>query len=219
MRGSVGIKVWDLPTRLFHWLLVLLFAFSWWSAENRHMDWHYLSGLTLLGLLTFRLLWGLFGSSTARLGALFASPRAVWTYLRGRSTVEAGHNPLGGYSVLAMLGLLATQIGSGLFATDVDGLESGPFSFLVTFDQGRLAAAIHSTSFNLLIAMIALHILAILFHLLFRRRNLVGPMLTGCDRSLAPGTAAVKTASTVRFLTAAVIASLLAWAVSRGLWL
>ncbi len=216
MSAAPGIRVWDLPTRLFHWLLVLLFAFSWWSAENQHMDWHYLSGLTLLGLLAFRLIWGFAGASTARFGALFASPRALIAYLKGHHEPRAGHNPLGGYSVLAMLLLLATQVGTGLFATDTDGLESGPLSFLVTFDQGRLAAGIHAASFNLLLALIGLHVLAIAFYLLFRRRNLVGPMVTGRDRALAPGTTAVKPAPIAMFLAAATIAGLFAWFAGKG---
>ena len=216
MSAAAGIRVWDLPTRLFHWLLVLLFAFSWWSAENRHMDWHYLSGITLLGLLAFRLLWGLFGSSTARLAALFASPRAVGRYLGGQGTPRAGHNPLGGYSVLAMLAFLSLQVGTGLFATDVDGLDSGPLSFLVSFDQGRLAATIHAFSFDALLVLIGLHLAAIAFYALFRRRNLLGPMLTGRDRGAGAEILPMKPARSGAFVIAAGLAALLAWQASKG---
>lgn len=216
MNAAAGVRVWDLPTRLFHWLLVLLFAFSWWSAENRQMDWHYLSGLTLLGLLAFRLIWGFVGASTARLPALFASPRAAVAYVRGRGSPRPGHNPLGGYSVIVMLLLLAVQIGTGLFATDVDGLESGPLSFLVTFDQGRLAAEVHAFSFNLLLAFVALHVVAIAFYLVVRRRNLVGPMVSGRDPSIDNSQPHMKPGHSVAFVIAAALATLLAWSVSKG---
>lgn len=209
-------RVWDLPTRLFHWLLVLLFAFSWWSAENREMQWHYLSGLTLLGLLAFRIVWGVVGASTARFTSLFASPARVARYVRGSDAPAPGHNPIGGYSVIAMLVALCIQVGTGLFATDVDGLESGPLSFLVTFEQGRAAAQIHELSFNILVALIALHVLAVAFYLVVRKRNLIGPMLTGRDPALAGKTAEMKPASRLTFVIAAALATLLAWSASKG---
>lgn len=216
MSARPGVRVWDLPTRLFHWLLAALFAFSWWSAENREMQWHYLSGITLLGLLGFRLIWGFVGASTARFAGLLRSPRHIAEYLRGRHAKEPGHNPLGGYSVIALLLLLGAQVGSGLFATDVDGLESGPLSFLVSFDQGRMAAEIHAVSFNVLLALIALHLIAIVFYLVFRRRNLVGPMVTGRDRALDRETTPMQPASPTAFVIAAALATLLAWSASKG---
>jgi len=216
VRPASGARVWDLPTRLFHWLLVLLFAFSWWSAENREMQWHYLSGLTLLGLLGFRIVWGFIGASTARLAALFASPARILGYVRGRDISRPGHNPIGGYSVIAMLLALCVQVGTGLFATDVDGLESGPLSFLVTFEQGRGAAQIHEVSFNILLALIALHILAVAFYLVVRKRNLVMPMLTGRDPKLGAESGEMKRASPAAFVIAAALATLLAWSASKG---
>ena len=96
------MKVWDLPTRLFHWLIVLLVGFSWWSAETGNMDWHYRSGLTALVLLVFRLLWGFIGGSTARFSQFLRSPGAVITYLREPAgPLRGGHNPLpaGGVAV------------------------------------------------------------------------------------------------------------------------
>src|SRR5688572_21899245 len=100
-----AIPVWDVPTRLFHWLLVLLIAFSWWSADSRRMDWHRYSGYAVLGLLAFRILWGFAGSSTARFAGFVRSPAATLRYLRGEKA-GVGHNPLAAWSVLAMLGLL-----------------------------------------------------------------------------------------------------------------
>ena len=107
--------VWDLPTRIFHWLLVVLLGFSWWSAENHHMDWHRISGIIVFGLIVFRILWGLFGTSTARFSQFLKGPRTVWSYVRpsgSARTVAIGHNPLGGWSVIAMLLLLCVQVGS-----------------------------------------------------------------------------------------------------------
>ena len=217
---AVGIRVWDLPTRLFHWLLVALVAFSWWSAENREMEWHLRSGMVLLGLIAFRLIWGMIGGSTARFGGFVHAPRRVLAYLRGDNGHDAaGHNPLGGYSVLVMLVLLVAQVTTGLFATDVDGLESGPLSFLISFDLGRASAEVHEASFNLLLGVIAVHVLAILFYLVVRRRNLIRPMVTGRDTALAPATPALRPAGLPRFVIAAGLSLALAWAVSKGFWM
>jgi cytochrome b len=176
--------IWDLPTRLVHWLLVALVFFSWGSAEYNQMDLHRYSGYALLGVVVFRVYWGFFGSNTARFTQFVKGPRAIADYLRGndgRPTTHKsiGHNPLGALSVLALLALLLTQIGLGLFAVDVDGLESGPLSYLVSFDVGRACAEVHEVVFNLLLAMIVLHVVAIFFYLFFKRDNLLGPMITG----------------------------------------
>lgn len=217
MAAKPGIRVWDLPTRAFHWLLVVLVAFSWWSAENREMEWHLLSGLAMLALLVFRLLWGLFGGSTARFAAFARSPSAVLAYLRGDGgPTRPGHNPLGGYSVIAMLALLTLQVVTGLFATDVDGLESGPLSFLVSFGQGRAAAEVHEIAFNALMALIALHVVTVLFYLVVRKRNLVRPMVTGRDAALRGADGALRQAPLWRFAAAVVIAGGFAWWTSTG---
>ena len=170
------MKVWDLPIRLFHWLLAALIVFSWWAHED-HLDWHRLSGFAIAGLLVFRLWWGLAGSSTARFSSFLKSPAGVLAYLRGAAT-GPGHNPLGGWSVVAMLATLTLQVGLGLFAVDQDGFESGPLSRFVDFETGRLAAAGHELVFNLLVGLIVLHLLAIGWYGV-RRKNLVGPMITG----------------------------------------
>ncbi|NBU29800.1 MAG: Ni/Fe-hydrogenase 1 b-type cytochrome subunit [Caulobacteraceae bacterium] len=170
------MKVWDLPIRLFHWLLAALIVFSWWAHED-HLDWHRLSGFAIAGLLVFRLWWGLAGSSTARFSGFLKSPAGVLAYLRG-AAAGLGHNPLGGWSVVAMLATLTLQVGLGLFAIDQDGFESGPLSRFVDFETGRLAAAGHGLVFNLLVGLIVLHLLAIGWYGV-RRKNLVGPMITG----------------------------------------
>ncbi|WP_380879366.1 hydrogenase [Sphingomonas sp. DBB INV C78] len=180
---SRRVLVWDLPVRLFHWSLVLLIGAAWWTAEQRELEWHRLAGYAILTLILFRLAWGIWGSTTARFSHFVASPVAVRNYLSGlplrRPWHRSGHNPLGGWSVLAMLGLLAAQVLLGLFAVDVDGMESGPLSYLVDFDAGRLAAETHALTFNLLLGLIGLHLGAILFHRLYGGKNLVAPMIHG----------------------------------------
>ncbi|HEX7752047.1 MAG TPA: cytochrome b/b6 domain-containing protein [Novosphingobium sp.] len=211
------VRVWDLPTRLFHWLLVALFAVSWWSAENREMEWHYRSGTLLLMLLAFRLVWGVIGGSTARFSHFLPTPRRLLTHFQAdpEGTVRAGHNPLGALSVVAILLLLAVQIGTGLFAGDVDGLESGPLNYLVTFEQGRAAAEIHELAFNGLLALAGLHILAILYYQVIRRRNLIGPMVTGKDTAVA-GDSALVPAAWWKLVLALAIALALGWWINAG---
>jgi cytochrome b len=174
--------VWDVPTRLWHWSLVALVPFSWWTAETGRLEWHRWSGYVLLGLVLFRLYWGVFGSSTARFANFLRGPRGILGYLKGSWTVAAGHNPLGGWSVAALLALLLLQIVLGLFAVDVDGIESGPLSLYVSFETGRAMAEWHEIIFNVLMGLVVLHVLAVLYYLVIRRQNLVGAMFTGRRR-------------------------------------
>jgi cytochrome b len=177
----VKVPIWDLPVRLVHWTLAGLIAFSWWSAEYHYDDLHIWSGLAVLTLLIFRLLWGFVGSSTARFANFVRGPRAVFAYLRG-GWRGIGHNPLGAMSVLALLGLVAAQTGLGLVASDEDGLMEGPLAGLVSFDASGLARELHEDLFNVLLAFIALHVAAILYYRL-RGRALMKPMITGMGES------------------------------------
>jgi cytochrome b len=208
------VRVWDVPTRVVHWSMVLLFAFSWWSAENGELEWHRWSGYSLTALVLFRLYWGFFGGSTARFSQFLRGPRAVVNYLRGNPVEVAGHNPAGAWSVVLMLALLATQIVLGLFAVDVDGLESGPMSSLVSFETGRAAAGWHETIFNVLLAIIAVHILAALYYLAVRKQNLIGAMFTG-KRNLDGTHAPLVPASLVRLIVGILLAAALTWFISR----
>ncbi len=179
-------KVWDAPTRLVHWLFVLLVAFSWWTAEERHMQWHFWSGLTIAGLLVFRIYWGFAGPETARFARFVKGPGDILGYagklFRTGYRASFGHNPLGALSVIAILAALAAQVGLGLFATDTDGLESGPLSRYVSYEFSRGAGELHEDAFNILIWLIALHVAAIAFYLVVKRINLIGPMVTGSRR-------------------------------------
>jgi cytochrome b len=176
---------------------------SWWSAEQRLMDWHRYSGYTVLGLLIFRIYWGIAGSSTARFAHFVGSPRAVLEHLRLRREERArivGHSALGSWSVVAMLLAMATQVTLGLFATDIDGLESGPLSHLVSFDAGRDLAKAHEVSFNVLLTLIAMHVVAIL----------VAAMLSGRTR-LAGEPPGMWPAPGWRLWTGVALATLVVW--------
>src|SRR5688572_9427395 len=170
----IRVRVWDVPTRVVHWLLVVLVAFSWWTAETGRMAWHQYSGFTLLALVVFRLFWGFFGSDTARFRQFVRGPRVVADYFAGRWRAVPGHNPLGALSAIALLALLAAQIVLGLFAVDVDGIESGPLSTYVSFEVGRLAAKWHHRMFDALTWLIGLHVAAVLFYVLVKKQNLIG---------------------------------------------
>jgi cytochrome b len=203
--------LWDLPTRLFHWSLVLLVAGLWWTGTARMFQWHALIGYTLATGLLFRLVWGVIGSSTARFSNFVRGPAAVMTYLRGNELdLPVGHSPLGGLSVVSLLALLVCQVIAGLFAVDIDGMQAGPFSYLISFELARSAAALHHLLFNILIGFIALHVAAIAFYHVFRGQNLVGPMITGKARTIGRATEAI-TPHWVALLVVIVIA-LLVWA-------
>jgi len=180
--------VWDLPTRLFHWTLVALIAFSWWSAEEEHVDWHIWSGLAVMTLLVFRLLWGLFGSSTARFAGFVRGPAAIVDYLSDmRGWKPVGHTPIGALSVLAMLLVLFVQVVTGLFQTEEDGLVEGPLAYLLSFETAEAAHDVHEATFNVLLVLIGLHVAAILFYRFVLGKKLLGPMITG-SMSLDPET-------------------------------
>lgn len=205
------VQIWDWPTRIFHWAIVLLIPVLWWTAEEDMMDRHMLAGKVMLGLLLFRILWGFLGSSAARFSSFVRGPRAVMSYLNGRAVHVLGHNPLGGWSVVAMLSLLSAQVGLGLFASDEDGLESGPLAHWIDYETAEEVAEIHATLFNAILVLIGFHIAAILFYAAVRRSDLVTPMLVG-TRAAPRATPQMSPAPLWRFLLAAAIAaSLTVW--------
>lgn len=215
-------RVWDLPIRLFHWALVVLLGFSWWSGKTHLMDWHRRSGYAVLGLLVFRIYWGFAGSQTARFATFLRGPGAVLAYARtlfdrdpGHVPLRPGHNPMGGWSVAALLLALVAMVGAGLFSVDVDGLESGPLADLVSFGTGRQAAHLHGFVFNLLLGLVGLHLAAIAFYRLRLKQDLVWPMVTG----RAPGHASGDDRAPVagwRLLAGVALAGAVAWGASRG---
>lgn len=176
------VRVWDLPTRLVHWALAVLVVVAWLTGGEQ-MNIHRYAGYGILGLLIFRLYWGVVGGSTARFSQFVKGPGAVLAYVRGWRGAPAsfGHNPLGALSVLLLVVLLISQVGLGLFAIDINGMESGPFARFVDFETGRQASDLHELNFRLLQAAVALHLVAIAAYAVFKRRNLVTPMVTGQD--------------------------------------
>ena len=213
-------RTWDLPVRLFHWLLVALLGFSWWSGKQHEMDWHRLSGYCILALLVFRFYWGFAGGRTARFAQFLRGPRTVATYVRslakGPYCGALGHNPIGGWSVVLMLATLLVMVVAGLFAVDVDGLESGPLSDYVTFELGRVAAEVHGLVFNVLLGLVVLHMLGVLFYLVRFRNNLISPMITGRRRAHDGEAVQHLGASAWKAVLGIILAVLSAVAVARG---
>ena len=177
------IAVWDWPVRLFHWALVALLGGAWASAEAgvEYMQWHMRCGYAVLTLLVFRLLWGLWGSRSARFAGFVRGPRAVLSYARAwfsrRPQHYLGHNPLGGWMVMILLALVAMQAGTGLFAND-DIFNEGPLARLVAGDTSGFLTFVHKTNFNLLLLAAGLHVAAVLLYL-WRGENLLKAMFTG----------------------------------------
>jgi cytochrome b len=209
------VRVWDVPTRLIHWLIVLLVGTLWWTAETGRMDWHRYCGYTLLGLVSFRIYWGFAGASTARFSQFLRGPRAVWGYLRGRWETLPGHNPIGALSAVLLLALLLAQIVFGLFAVDTDGIESGPLSTHVSFETGRVFARLHHQLFSVLQILIALHIVAVLFYVFVKKQNLISAMFHG-KREYAQDLPPVVGASKRRLILGAIIIAALTWYITRG---
>jgi cytochrome b len=184
--SAAPVKLWDLPIRIVHWSFVVLLPCLWWTARKGDLDTHLKLGMVMLILVVFRILWGLLGSSTARFSRFVRGPVTVARYLRGLFGQEGepivGHNPLGALSVVALLLLLAAQVGFGLVAQDTDGLYSGPLNYLVGYDTAEAARDWHELGFNVILAVVVVHVLAIVFYLTAKRDNLVGPMITGRKR-------------------------------------
>jgi cytochrome b len=188
-----SMRIWDLPTRLFHWTLVVLIAMQYATGEYHLLDmrWHFWLGYATFALIAFRILWGFFGSQTSRFATFVRGPRAVLAYVKSQFSTNpqssVGHNPLGGWSVLIMLTCVIVQIVTGLFASD-DIDTDGPLVDLVSRRTVKLMTRLHDWNQNLLLALIALHVLAALLYLLLRRENLIVPLISG-RKSVSEGVA------------------------------
>lgn len=173
------ILVWDLPTRIFHWALVVCVLGSFVSVKigGNAMVWHGHFGLVVVGLLVFRLVWGFVGSTYARFSQFVCGPRALRAYLQGMWQGE-GHNPLGALSVLAMLGTLLLLVATGLFANDDIAFEGHLYAFVGKDFSDRMAG-IHRLIEPLTILLVLAHIGAIVYYVRFKKETLVMPMITG----------------------------------------
>ena len=215
------VRIWDLPTRLFHWVLVvcILGLLTTGSLGGNAMVWHFRFGYSVLSLLLFRLVWGFIGGHWSRFTTFLYSPGSVVSYFRGRRLPEhsVGHSPAGAGSVFAMLFLLVVQVGSGLFSDD-DIAFAGPLSQFASSTTIHLATWYHGNIGRwILIAMITLHVAAILFYLRKKKNNVLKPMLHG-DKELAiavqPSRDDGKSRATAAVVFALCVAGV-AWAVER----
>jgi len=207
------IRVWDLPTRLFHWIMLLLVVFSVVTAEIDELDWHMRSGYCILTLVLFRIMWGFAGPYHARFANFVRTPAAVLAYLRdlrnGSAAAQGGHNPLGALSVVALLIALLLQASTGLFANDDSTSTEGPLAKLVSNHTSNLLTAVHEINQWVLYTLVALHVAAIAYFYFAKRENLVTPMLTG-DK---PGTGLVSATDDAGIRIRAVILLVIAGAV------
>jgi cytochrome b len=200
------IRVWDLPTRIFHWSLVVAVAVAIVSGEigGDWMEVHGKAGLAIVGLVTFRLVWGVAGSTHARFLNFAPTPSRLRAYLRGRWKGH-GHNPLGALSVFALLALLAAQLGTGLVGTDEISF-TGPLAALVEEGTSLRLTGLHKQLTWVLFALLAVHVLAILAYLAFKKNNLVKPMVTGW-KEVRSGESAAKGSWTALVLAIAAAAA------------
>jgi cytochrome b len=218
-------RIWDLPTRLFHWLLVLcvMGLFVTGKVGGNAMDWHFRLGYAALALVLFRVVWGFMGGRWSRFARFFPTPGRVLRYLKGQARPEdlAGHNPLGACSVLALLLLMAAQAGSGLFCYDEIAF-AGPLSGVVSNHAVSLATSYHTGwGQALIIAFVALHVLAIIVYTV-RKHHLVWPMIVGdkaLDADLPPArdTAGTRVLALVLLIIlAAAVYALVTWGNAQG---
>lgn len=212
------IQLWDLPTRLFHWSLALLVcgAIITGKIGGGAMVWHGRIGIALVGLLVFRLIWGFVGSTYARFAQFMPTPASLSAYLRGQWR-GLGHNPFGAISVLGLLALLAALLATGLAGND-DIAFRGPLFDLVSKDASDRLIGWHRLLTNVLLALIALHLAAIVFYAHVKKDNLVQPMITGY-KDVTPGSGEpARGGGLIAVLVALLIAAAAAYAAS-GAWL
>ena len=218
---STTVRIWDLPTRLFHWSLAVCVLGSIVSVKigGDAVGWHFRFGYAILTLVLFRLLWGFAGSSYARFSSFPPSPGAALRYLREGSGERAGHSPLGALSVYAMIAAISLQAATGLFANDAVMWE-GPLKGLVSDATSDLITRLHKINRFVVIGLVLLHLGAIAFQAKARGRNLVAPMLTGDAPTSLPGVAGAQPARDdpamrLRALALLALSALAVWGLLR----
>ena len=180
------IRVWDLPIRLFHWLLVLCIIGSLVSVNlgGNAMEWHAYFGYSVLTLLIFRVTWGFVGSTHARFSSFFPNRKKILNYLQGKAPTVLGHNPLGALSVFAILFALSIQVFTGLFADDEIAFQ-GPLSKYVSSSFASILSEIHESNQVVIYTLITIHIAAIIYYKKFKGEDLITPMIRG-DKEIDP---------------------------------
>jgi cytochrome b len=215
--------VWDLPTRLFHWILVLVILGLYLTANAGYewMEWHFRLGYTALGLVVFRILWGFVGPRHARFTTFLVGPGKVLAYVRGffrRDSVPAtGHNPMGALMVIVLLLMVGIQAVSGLFATD-DIAFAGPYNPAVSSELASKLTSLHHLNFSILQWAILLHVGTVFFYLFYKRQNLIGAMFTGRKpASLVPPAEAITGSQVLKaVIIAAIVAAGVWWLISTA---
>jgi cytochrome b len=210
------MRVWDLPTRLFHWAIAVLIVVSYVSVDHNWMQVHLLSGFTVLTLVLFRLIWGVVGSETSRFARFLRSPFAAFRHLaafgRREPDNEVGHNEAGGWMVLVMLLCLMVQVGTGLFSND-DGATEGPLAKFVGKAWSDRISGWHGLNFDVLLALICFHIIAVIAYAVVKRHDLVRPMFTG-KKKLPAATRAPRLVSPAIALLIVLVAGAAVWALA-----
>ena len=180
------IRVWDLPIRLFHWLLVMCIAGSLISVNigGNAIQWHAYFGYSILTLLIFRIIWGFVASTHARFASFIPHPTAVLNYLQGKSPRFLVHTPIGALSVLALLFALSVQVTTGLFVDDEIAFQ-GPFAQYVSNATVSFLSQIHETNQVVIYPLITIHVAAIIYYRKFKGEDLIKPMING-DKEIDP---------------------------------
>jgi cytochrome b len=183
------VRVWDLPTRIFHWSLVFCIAFAWVSYEyaaelkDNALLWHRWNGYAILVLIVFRLIWGVVGSSTSRFSAFIRWPWFAFIYaidmLKGKKRNFLGHNPLGTWMIIALVLVVITQGILGLFILDHNGFVAGPLQGLISDSWGKYFGKLHRLGFKLILALASIHIIANSLYGLLKKDPLIRAMVTG----------------------------------------
>lgn len=214
------VRIWDLPTRVFHWLLALLLVAQFVTANigGNAMVWHMRCGYGVFTLLLFRLVWGLVGGRWSRFASFLFSPSAVWRYVRGPLAESAGHSPLGALSVFALLTALALQVGTGLFSDD-EIAYAGPLTALVSSERVGQATWFHGEVGKVLVlGLVVLHILAIAYYTRRRGKALARAMVSG-DKLLVEPVAPSRDDAASRAVAAVLLlacGAAVAWGVGMG---
>lgn len=204
--------VWDLPTRITHWGLALAIPAAWITgdAAGEWLEWHERLAMLVMGLLIFRLCWGFIGSYYARFSQFFPTPSRLSSYFAGQWR-QAGHSPLAALSVFALLGAMALQLLTGLFMEDETGFQ-GPWAWQLSGDMAEVVTELHEVFANAILVLVGLHLAAIAYYQLLKRRQLVSAMIHGyTDDAQALATKPVK-ASWIAWVLSVSVAALATWA-------
>jgi cytochrome b len=219
-QGMNQVKVWDLPVRIFHWLLVLLLVSQYVTVKANYMTLHLYGGYTILALLLFRIVWGFVGGTHARFGDFLYGPGAVIGYMRSlpkRQAMKfAGHNPLGGYSVLLMLIAILLQAATGLFSND-DVMTEGPLTQWISKETSDWISTIHRYNFYVILALVTAHLAAVLFYLFYKAENLVKAMFTG-NKVLPASHSGTRTGGAGLAVLVLAIAAAVVWFIVTHKW-